>query len=128
MEVREMVAHMVDVAGLDFPDLTGHNVMVDEAGQAAWIIDFEHAQPVGGRAECCDFIQEFLDGRDGWNVDFAWAEERHVVYNMLGYVLMQHTDMCGKVMTAIDTVVQLTISCCSKQMKTSMILMRIDYN
>jgi RIO-like serine/threonine protein kinase len=71
MEVREMVAHMVDVAGLDFPDLTGHNVMVDEAGQAAWIIDFEHAQPVGGRAECCDFIQEFLDGRDGWNVDFA---------------------------------------------------------
>ena len=70
-KVRVIVAHMVDVAGLDFPDLTGFNVMVDEAGQAAWIIDFEHAQPVGGRAECCDFIQAFLGGRDGWNIDFA---------------------------------------------------------
>jgi len=37
--------------------------MVNEAGQAAWIIDFEHAQPVvGGRIECCDFIQALLDG------------------------------------------------------------------
>lgn len=70
-KVRVIVAHMVDVAGLDFPDLTGFNVMVDEAGQAAWIIDFEHAQPVGGRADCCDFTQAFLGGRDGWNADFA---------------------------------------------------------
>jgi hypothetical protein len=28
-------------AGLDFPDLTGYNVMV--AGEEMWLVDFEHA-------------------------------------------------------------------------------------
>ena len=70
--VRELVAHLVDGCGMDFPDLTGYNVMIDfDNTDQMWLVDFEHARDVSGRAECCDFVQSFLKGKDSWNAEFA---------------------------------------------------------
>ena len=68
-KVRELVVRLVDGAGLDYPDLTGYNIMVD--GDRMWIVDFEHARPVTGRPDCCAFVRGFLGGRDGWNLEFG---------------------------------------------------------
>jgi len=50
--VRELVARLVDGCGMDFPDLTGYNVMIDfDNTDQMWLVDFEHARDVAGRAE-----------------------------------------------------------------------------
>ena len=67
--IRRLVEHLVDVAGLDFPDLTGYNIMV--YNEQMWIIDFEHAREVQRRDDCCEFVQRFLAGEDSWNAEFA---------------------------------------------------------
>ena len=70
--VRKLVERLVDGCGMDFPDLTGYNVMIDfDDTDQMWLVDFEHARDVAGRAECCDFVQSFLKGKDSWNAEFA---------------------------------------------------------
>ena len=54
---------------MDFPDLTGYNVMID--GERMWLVDFEHARVVAGRAECCEFVRGFLAGENNWNPEFG---------------------------------------------------------
>ena len=70
-QVRELVECLVDTVGMDYPDLTGYNLMLDNQGRV-WIVDFEHARPLsspGQRLECCAFTRAFLGGTNSWNTE-----------------------------------------------------------
>ena len=52
-----------------YPDLTGYNFI--ELNNTVWIIDFEHAYFGFNPAQSDTFVEEFLNGMESWNPEFA---------------------------------------------------------
>ena len=66
--IREIVSLLCE-HGIRYSDITSYNfIESDHDAGKIWIIDFGHATRLGTRTSY--FIQEFLDGHNGWNPDF----------------------------------------------------------
>lgn len=50
--------------GIIYPDITSYNFILDDDNNL-WIIDFGHAYEISW------FIEDFIDGHNGWNPDMA---------------------------------------------------------
>jgi tRNA A-37 threonylcarbamoyl transferase component Bud32 len=70
-EIWNCIRYIIDELyeyGIEYVDINPFNFILDE-NQRLWIIDFGHAkQTIEGSKDW--FIEEFLDGTNGWNPDF----------------------------------------------------------
>jgi tRNA A-37 threonylcarbamoyl transferase component Bud32 len=64
-EIRDIIRKL-SANGINYPDITGYNFI--EWSDKIWIIDFEHAHL---KDDKYSFMQDFIDGYNGWNPDFA---------------------------------------------------------
>ena len=66
---RRFVRFLAD-NGVEHPDITGYNFMVDDGGNF-YAIDFEHACFMASIDSLDDdFVRLFIDGIDSWNTRF----------------------------------------------------------
>ena len=62
-QIRDIMRQLAAI-NISYPDLTGYNFIRD--GTHISVIDFGDCE----RGPPCEFMQQFLDGHDGWNPDF----------------------------------------------------------
>ncbi len=52
-----------------YPDITGYNFIID-LDENIWIIDFEHAKFGFVQSQSDNFVDNFIEGTNGWNPEF----------------------------------------------------------
>lgn len=69
-KIRRAVRTLYEEEGIVYVDLTPYNV-IRTPDARVWLIDFGDAYYANSDAESEWFLEEFLDGRNFWNPDFA---------------------------------------------------------
>ena len=69
-KIRNIVRTLYEEEGIVYVDLTPYNV-IQTPDERVWLIDFGDAYYAISDSESDWFLEEFLEGRNFWNPDFA---------------------------------------------------------
>ncbi len=67
-QIRKII-QILKLNNIIYPDITGYNFILDSDNNI-WIIDFEHAKFGFVQSQSDNFVDNFIEGTNGWNPEF----------------------------------------------------------
>jgi tRNA A-37 threonylcarbamoyl transferase component Bud32 len=67
-QIRKII-QILKLNNIIYPDITGYNFILDSDSNI-WIIDFEHAKFGFVQSQSDNFVDNFIEGTNGWNPEF----------------------------------------------------------
>ena len=66
---NSIIIQILKLNNIIYPDITGYNFILDSDSNI-WIIDFEHAKFGFVQSQSDNFVDNFIEGTNGWNPEF----------------------------------------------------------